>query len=241
MRPPLLTSFALAFATAVGTSASAQITMDPNGVIDGFADGKGWGAAVALLDHVTSRLGQPTAGQNHSTGPATDYDGPCPPVETILDDDAHPVGIELDVTADGPAGTSRVAIDIEYCKIVSTNPCQVRCFVLRLRWIDLPYDWIYDTFIETPPQGGGTSGGTGGTSGGTGGTSGGTGGWATQFIEDEEGCHVIQVVVTPWGAVMTGEKFAANHPGHVAAFLASLEQRLYPMTFDPECVTFSKP
>ncbi|MFG0316737.1 MAG: hypothetical protein ACF8XB_05650 [Planctomycetota bacterium JB042] len=245
-RPPALFVAALAIASSIGARAEAQITIDPNGRIEGDLSGSGAAAALAVVDHLASTLGAPTIGNTTSTGPSTALAGDCPPVGTILDDDAHPVDVELWVTADGPDGSSRVELDITFCQVVNDAPCEEQCFLMRLRWVDLPFAAIFNAFIMAPPQAGGTTGGTTPdpdpdeepeqepepTS---------VGGWSTQYLERPEGCHVVEIVVTPWGQVMTGEAFASAYPGHVAGFLATIAARVAPAPFDPECVTFGKP
>lgn len=223
----LLTAVALvaSMIASMNPDASAQITMDPDGSIGGEVSGEGAAEVFTMIDHTAMYLGVFTEVTQQSNGPAQDYEGSCPPLGTILDDQVHPLSATLGVSADGPGGENLVELEIDYCTIVGENPCQVQCFTITFLWENRPHGDIFTAFIAAPPQTGSPP----------------LVGWTAQFIENAEGCHVIQIVVTPWGQVMTGEQFATQYPDHVGGFLASLEGRLFPMAFDAECVTFSKP
>lgn len=206
---------------SMAPNASAQFEMDPYGLIEGELVGEGLGTASDLMQALTAALGFLPTTALMPLGSPEPYLGPCPS-EPILDSEDYPAEFEISVSADVATGQGEVSFDLTFCMIVSESPCQVQCFELRLLWEPVPPSLIFALFIKDPPPP----------------EPSGPGGYSFQFVRTGE-CLDIQIVVTPWGQVMSGEAFAAQYPELIAGVIAGLAGRLT-QTFDPSCVTWTK-
>lgn len=189
--------------------------------------------AGLIVLHLTTWLGPPSKTSESPAGEGVDI-SPCPPPGTVV----GPVDVEVVADA-SPDGPNIVIATFEY-SIVEPD-CTLRPMVLRYTWEQVPFAAMHTTFIvlpplpipslPPPPPPADPEPPTGGS------------GYSAQYIamEDNVGadppCHVIEVVVTPWGEVLSGAAFAERHPEHVQAFLHNLQVRTG-TPFTTDCVEF---